>query len=260
MLKFHTFLQYINILAMPSSHVKQSFGDTAYEKNPIQDMFNAVAPKYDFLNGLLSAGCDRYWRKAAVDELEPVTNRLFLDVATGTADIALELAHRDQTRVIGVDFSDAMLKLGKNKVSERKMETSVQLLPGTAENLPLQKDSFDGAISAFGARNFADINTAIGEIHRVLKPKGKIVILEFSFPQNGLLQWLYRLYFEKILPVMGRCISGHKNAYSYLPNSVGTFPKGKAFASILKDVGFESVKFRELTLGITTIYTGFKHA
>ena len=245
---------------MSSSQAKQGFIASVDRANPIQDMFNAVAPRYDFLNGLLSAGCDRYWRKIAVDELEPVSDRFFLDVATGTADIALEVALRNKSRVIGVDFSTAMLKLGNNKISTKSMQSSVRLFPGAAESLPLKSNSFDGAISAFGARNFADIDHAMGEIHRVLKPKGKIVILEFSFPQNGFLQWLYRLYFEKILPVMGRWVSGHKSAYSYLPDSVGAFPKGEEFANILKKSGFESVAFKELTFGITTIYTGFKHA
>ena len=228
--------------------------------NRIQEMFNAVAPRYDFLNGLLSAGCDKYWRKIAVDELEPVANRVFLDVATGTADIALGLAMRDASRIVGIDFSTRMLQLGKNKVSARNMQSSIQLFPGMAENLPLKSNIFDGAISAFGVRNFSNLNHGIREIHRILKPRGKIVILEFSFPQNGFLQWLYRLYFEKILPVMGRWVSGHKSAYSYLPDSVGSFPKGEAFASILKKAGFESVAFKELTFGVTTIYTGFKNA
>ena len=248
------------MLYMSSSQVKQGFSAPEGRTNPIQDMFNAVAPRYDFLNGLLSAGCDRYWRKIAVDELKPIANRFFLDVATGTADIALEVALRDKSQIIGVDFSAAMLEIGKNKVVARNMQSSVRLFPGAAENLPLKSNSFDGAISAFGARNFADIDHAIDEFYRVLKPKGKIVILEFSFPQNGFVQWLYRLYFEKILPVMGRLVSGHKSAYSYLPDSVGAFPKGEAFASLLTKAGFESVSFKELTFGVTTIYTGFKHA
>ena len=247
---------------MVPSQVKQNFEVSADRANPIRDMFNAVAPRYDFLNRLLSAGCDKYWRKIAVDELEPVANRVFLDVATGTADIALELASRDASpsSIIGIDFSTTMLQLGKNKVTAKNMQSSIQLFPGTAENLPLKGDIFDGAISAFGARNFSNLNHGIREIHRVLKPRGKIVILEFSFPQNGFLQWLYRLYFGKILPVMGRWISGHKNAYSYLPDSVEGFPKGEAFSAILKKNGFDSVDFKELTFGITTIYTGFKHA
>jgi demethylmenaquinone methyltransferase / 2-methoxy-6-polyprenyl-1,4-benzoquinol methylase len=246
---------------MVPSQAKQSFDIPPDGSNPIQDMFNAVAPRYDFLNGLLSAGCDKYWRKLAVDELEPLSNRVFLDVATGTADIALELALRDDSPslVVGVDFSTTMLHLGKKKVNERDQQSSIRLFPGAAENLPLKNNSFDGAISAFGARNFSNIIHGIREIHRVLKPRGKIVILEFSFPQNVLFQWLYRQYFGKVLPLIGRFISGHKNAYSYLPNSVEGFPKGEAFASILRDNGFESVEFKELTFGITSIYTGFKH-
>ncbi|HBP11100.1 MAG TPA: bifunctional demethylmenaquinone methyltransferase/2-methoxy-6-polyprenyl-1,4-benzoquinol methylase, partial [Nitrospina sp.] len=132
---------------MLPSQVKQ--GVPADRANLIQDMFNAVAPRYDFLNGLLSAGCDKYWRKIAVDALEPVANRIFLDVATGTADIALELALRDASpsRIIGIDFSTTMLQLGKNKVTAKNMQSSIQLFPGTVENLPLKGDIFDGAIS-----------------------------------------------------------------------------------------------------------------
>jgi demethylmenaquinone methyltransferase / 2-methoxy-6-polyprenyl-1,4-benzoquinol methylase len=244
------------------SQIKQVFGVSAAKENSIQDMFNAVAPRYDFLNRLLSAGFDKHWRTIAVDQLEPIAGGVFLDVATGTADIALELALREMspTRVIGVDFSTAMLELGKKKVKAKNKQSTIQLLPGTAENLPFKNNNFEGAISAFGARNFANINDGIREIHRVLKPGGKIVILEFSFPKNGFLQWLYRLYFGRILPVMGRWISGHKNAYSYLPDSVEAFPKGSAFASILIKNDFKSVEFMELTFGIITIYTGLKRA
>ena len=258
MLNFYLYINQYFGCRLPSQ-VKQAYEISADRANPIRDMFNAVAPRYDFLNRLLSAGCDKYWRKIAVDELEPVANRVFLDVATGTADIALELALRDTSRVIGIDFSTTMLQLGTKKVAARGRQSSIQLVPGAAASLPLKSNSFDGAISAFGARNFSDINLGIREIHRVLKPQGKIVILEFSFPQNGLLQWFYRQYFGRVLPVLGRLISRHKDAYSYLPDSVESFPKGEAFASILKEHGFDSVNFKELTFGITTIYTGCKH-
>jgi demethylmenaquinone methyltransferase / 2-methoxy-6-polyprenyl-1,4-benzoquinol methylase len=245
---------------MSPSQLNQDFNAQSDKENPIQKMFNAVAPRYDLINCLLSAGCDSYWRKKAVRELEPIANKFFLDVATGTAEIALELSLKDKSQVIGIDFSAAMLELANNKVLDRNMQSFVKLFLGTAENLPFKSNSFDGVVSAFGVRNFSDIYDAIAEVYRVLKPKGKIVILEFSFPQNGFLQWFYRFYFENILPVIGRWISGHKNAYSYLPDSVDNFPKGKAFTSILKEVGFESVEFKELTFGITTIYTGFKNA
>jgi demethylmenaquinone methyltransferase / 2-methoxy-6-polyprenyl-1,4-benzoquinol methylase len=226
--------------------------------NQIQAIFNAVAPRYDFLNRLLSAGYDRRWRKLAVSEFEPVANKTFLDVATGTADIALEIAKRQPAshKIIGMDFSQSMLELGKNKISGQ----DIRLIPGSAEHIPLKDKIFDGVVTAFGVRNFADSGQGLKEMYRVLKPKGKIVVLEFSFPQNGLLQWLYRFYFENILPLTGRLISGHKTAYSYLPASVANFPQGYVFKKMLEESGFEKVTFRELTFGIVTIYTGLKNA
>ena len=170
--------------------------------NQIQAMFNAVAPHYDFLNRLLSAGYDRRWRKLAVNEFESVASKTFLDVATGTADIALEMASRQPAphKIIGMDFSQSMLELGNKKVSGQ----DIKLIPGSAENIPLKDKIFDGVVTAFGVRNFSDAEQGLREMHRVLKSKGKIVVLEFSFPQNGLLQWFYRFYFENILPLTGR--------------------------------------------------------
>lgn len=226
--------------------------------NQIQAMFNAVAPRYDFLNRLLSVGFDKRWRKLAVDELAPITNKTFLDVATGTADIALEMARRQPAprEIIGMDFSQSMLELGNNKVSG----LNIKLIPGSAENIPLKDKVFDGVVTAFGVRNFSDAKEGLREMHRVLKPNGKIVVLEFSFPQNGLLQWFYRFYFENILPLTGRIISGHKSAYSYLPASVANFPQGNEFKKMLEESGFDNVSFKELTFGIVTLYTGLKNA
>ena len=225
--------------------------------NQIQAMFNAVAPRYDFLNRLLSAGNDKRWRKLAVNEFESVANKTYLDVATGTADIALEIASRQPApnKIIGMDFSQSMLELGNNKVSGQ----DIKLIPGSAEHIPLKDKTFDGVITAFGVRNFSDAEQGLREMHRVLKPNGEIVVLEFSFPQNVLLQWLYRFYFEKILPLTGRIISGHKSAYSYLPASVANFPQGNAFKKMLEESGFENVSFKQLTFGIVTLYTGLKN-
>ena len=225
--------------------------------NQIQAMFNAVAPRYDFLNRLLSAGYDRRWRKLAVNEFDSVANKTFLDVATGTADITLEIASRKPSynKIIGMDFSQSMLELGYKKVSG----LDIYLIPGSAENIPLKDKTFDGVITAFGVRNFSDAKQGLREMYRVLKPKGKIVVLEFSFPQNGLLQWLYRFYFENILPLTGRIISGHKSAYSYLPASVANFPQGNDFKKMLEESGFENISLKELTLGIVTLYTGKKN-
>jgi demethylmenaquinone methyltransferase/2-methoxy-6-polyprenyl-1,4-benzoquinol methylase len=227
------------------------------DANQIQAMFNAVAPHYDFLNHLLSAGYDRRWRKLAVNEFDSVANKTFLDVATGTADIAVEMASRQPAphKIIGMDFSQSMLELGNKKVSGQ----DIKLIPGSAENIPLKDKIFDGVVTAFGVRNFSDPEQGLREMYRVLKPKGKIVVLEFSFPQNGLLQWLYRFYFENILPLTGRIISGHKSAYSYLPASVANFPQGNEFKKMLEDTGFQNVSFKQLTFGIVTLYTGFKN-
>jgi demethylmenaquinone methyltransferase/2-methoxy-6-polyprenyl-1,4-benzoquinol methylase len=225
--------------------------------NQIQAMFNAVAPRYDFLNPLLSAGYDKRWRQLAVNEFESVANKTFLDVATGTADIALEMASRQPGphKIIGMDFSQSMLELGNKKIFWQ----DIKLIPGSAEHIPLKDKIFDGVVTAFGVRNFSDAEQGLREMYRVLKPKGKIVVLEFSFPQNGLLQWLYRFYFENLLPLTGRIISGHKSAYSYLPASVANFPQGNDFKKMLEKTGFQNVSFKQLTFGIVTLYTGLKN-
>jgi len=230
--------------------------------NEIQAMFNAVAPKYDFLNRLLSMGCDRYWRKAAVSEFQSFENKTFLDVATGTADVILEISKRypKPTQIVGMDFSLSMLKLGNKKISNNKLNKTIKLIPGSAENIPFKDHSFDGAITAFGVRNFIDAKQGLREIYRILKPNGKIVVLEFSFPKNMILQRLYRYYFEKILPMTGRIISGHKIAYSYLPSSVISFPHGEAFKKLLEYSGFKNVSLKPLTFGIVTLYIGIKNA
>ena len=229
--------------------------------NQIQAMFNAVAPRYDFLNRILSIGYDRYWRKIAVNQFGNISNKTFLDVATGTADIALEIAKRKPSalQVIGMDFSQSMLKLGSNKINKNNLVKEIPLIPASAENIPLKDQIFDGAITAFGVRNFSDAQKGLLEMYRVLKPNGKIVVLEFSFPKYRLLQWLYRFYFEKILPILGKKISGHKTAYSYLPESVLRFPKEEAFKKFLINSGFKKVSLQSFTLGIVTLYFGIKN-
>ncbi len=235
---------------------------SAEETNPVQAMFNAVAPRYDLLNRLLSIGVDRHWRKLAVKEFEAIENKKYLDMATGTADIALELAktHPKTSQVIGIDFSVSMLKLGRQKIFNNSLSKRIKLIPGTAENIPLKDHTFDGVIAAFGVRNFLDAQKGLKEMCRILKPNGRIVVLEFSFPKNWLLNIIYRFYFEKILPFLGRIFSGHKKAYSYLPASVINFPQGEAFSELLECSGFKNVSFKSLTLGIVTIYTGIKNA
>ena len=159
-----------------------------------------------------------------------------------------------------MDFSLSMLKLGNKKVSNNKLSKDIKLIPGSAEYIPFKDQSFDGVITSFGVRNFTDTKQGLREMHRILKPNGEIVILEFSFPKNVILQWIYRYYFEKLLPITGRIISGHKIAYSYLPTSVINFPQGENFKKILECSGFKNVLLKPLTFGIVTLYKGIKNA
>lgn len=225
-------------------------------------MFSAIAPRYDLLNSLLSCGRDKYWRKVAVNSLSPKSGDRFLDLATGTADVALEIADRDpmNIKVIGVDFSYEMLALGKKKIQAKNLGKVIGLQTGIAENLAFANGSFNGIITAFGIRNFSDIDRGLQEMWRVLNRKGKIVILEFSLPELPLLKLAYRIYFNFILPLVGKIISGHQSAYSYLPESVKEFPTPTEFAQVMKNNGFQNVAFKNLTFGIATIYTGYKYA
>lgn len=226
----------------------------------IQKMFGAVAPKYDFLNQLLSAGRDQHWRKSAVDLLSPQQGQRFLDVATGTADIALEIASRlpSGLKVMGLDFSGPMLRLGQKKVAEKNMEQTITLQKGCGQSLPFANESFHGVISAFGLRNFSDPHLALNEMHRVLRPKGNMVILEFSHPSNPILGWIYLFYFQFLLPQVGKIFSHHKSAYNYLPQSVASFPMRDDLARLIGQSGFKCVTHQDLTFGIVTLYHGVK--
>ena len=226
----------------------------------IQDMFSAIAPRYDFLNRLLSIGFDRHWRKSAIDLLAPRSGERILDVATGTGDMALEIVSRGlhDVRVVGVDFSRRMLELGKDKIRQRDYNQAVSFHLGNGENLPLADMSFEGAACAFGIRNYAKVKLGLREMHRILKPGGRVVILEFSMPSNPILRSIYNWYFDLVLPKVGNLISGHDEAYSYLPESVMGFPDQNEFVDWMKEAGFENVACRELTFGIVSLHYGHK--
>jgi demethylmenaquinone methyltransferase/2-methoxy-6-polyprenyl-1,4-benzoquinol methylase len=226
----------------------------------IRSMFSAIASRYDLLNTVLSAGRDDYWRREAVDRLHPQANRCYLDLATGTADIVLEIGQRKISGITlcGVDFSLPMLRLARRKLEQHGLTADLQL--AMAEALPFADASFHGAISAFGVRNFADLELGLRELHRVLKPGGRLVILEFSLPAYPPLRWLYSLYFDHILPFIGKIVSRHRTAYSYLPNSVVAFPSPGEFAAVLAQrFGFSEIEIKPLTFGIVTLYTGIRH-
>ena len=224
-----------------------------------REMFTSIAPRYDFLNRLLSMGQDKYWRKRAIDLLEPIRHERILDVATGTGDMVIEVAKRNlSVQIFGIDFSQRMLDLGRIKIAQRGYNQAVSLQIGSGECLPFADESFDGVICAFGIRNFADVQLGLREFFRVLKPGGRVVVLEFSIPQNQFLKTAYEWYFNLILPKIGNIISGHLNAYSYLPESVANFPSQKKFIKWIEKIGFKKVSFSELTFGIVSIHRGYK--
>jgi len=224
-----------------------------------REMFTSIAPRYDFLNRLLSVGQDKYWRQRAIDLLDPMENERILDVATGTGDMVIEVAKRNlSVQIFGIDFSQRMLDLGRIKIARNGYNQAVSLQIGSGECLPFADESFDGVICAFGIRNFADVQLGLREFFRVLKPGGRVVVLEFSIPQNQFLKTAYKWYFNIILPKIGNIISGHLNAYSYLPESVANFPSQKKFIKWIEKIGFKKVSFSELTFGIVSIHRGYK--
>ena len=229
--------------------------------NQIRKMFDSLAPRYDFLNRLLSLGIDQYWRKKAVSLLHPENGGRFLDVATGTCDVVMEIACRvpSGTKSFGIDFSRPMLLLGQSKLRKEGRAEQVRLQQGCGQNLPFANDSFDGSICAFGIRNFSDPLQGLKEMQRVLKPNGQGVILEFSYPKASILKKCYQLYFEFVLPLMGRWVSGHGRAYSYLPDSVSRFPIRQDFVELMGNAGFGDIRFKDLSFGIVTVYRGVKN-
>jgi demethylmenaquinone methyltransferase/2-methoxy-6-polyprenyl-1,4-benzoquinol methylase len=223
-------------------------------------MFDAIAPRYDLLNAVLSAGLDRYWRWRAIRSLRFTGTETMVDFCTGTADVALAAvqAARGARRVLGVDFAAAMLARAMGKARARGVSTRVRLVRGDAMSLPVPSASVDRGTIAFGIRNVAAPEVACAELLRVLRPGGRLAILEFGLPVVPAVRPLYLWYFRKILPRIGRAVSRHDAAYSYLPASVGVFPCGEAFADILRTQGFNNVEARPLSLGIVYLYTAQK--
>ena len=225
----------------------------------IESMFSSIASRYDFLNRILSIGRDRYWRKVAIDKLAPSANERILDIATGTGDMLLEIASRNQSiQIMGVDFSKTMLDISLTKIKKNGFDSTVSLQMGNSECLPFADTTFDGVVCAFGIRNFFNAKLALVEFFRVLKPGGRAIILEFSMPTKPILKYFYELYFDVILPKVGKLISRHDFAYSYLPASVKEFPDKTKFVYWIEEVGFQNVNYHELTFGVVSIYCGYK--
>jgi demethylmenaquinone methyltransferase/2-methoxy-6-polyprenyl-1,4-benzoquinol methylase len=229
------------------------------KKEQVAAMFNAISPKYDALNRILSAGIDQSWRRKTLREIRATGALKLLDVATGTADLALALAKGiPGSKVVGVDISSGMLEVGRSKVRAKDLEGRVRLDLGDGEQLPYEESSFGAVTVAFGVRNFENLEQGLRDMRRVLEPGGTLAVLEFSQPTAWPLRSLYLFYFKNILPRIGRMVSKDASAYTYLPNSVQAFPYGEAFAAKLREAGFQSVRVRPLSFGIASLYLAIK--
>lgn len=217
-------------------------------------MFDNIAPSYDFLNHALSLGIDIRWRRKAIRLLRPYHPETVLDIATGTGDFALEAIRLEPRQIIGLDISPGMLEVGRKKIEKRQLTHQIHMVVGDSEDLPFEDDSIGAVTVGFGARNFEHLEKGLSEIFRVLKPGHAAAILEPSVPAKFPLKQLFSIYFRRILPFMGRMVSGDRRAYTYLPESVSSFPHGDEFLTICEKVGFRKCTFKPLTLGICALY------
>jgi len=229
------------------------------KKEQVEDMFDAIAPTYDRLNRVLSFNIDKGWRKRTLKLMKKDgLDKRVLDIATGTADLAIASAKAGYKNVVGLDLSEQMLAYGRQKVAKKGLENTIQLVKGDSEALPYPEDSYDIITCAFGARNFGNLHQGLREMERILSAKGQVLILEFSKPRNKIFKQLYYFYFFRVLPFVGNLFSGDSRAYTYLPESVDAFPSGEAFADELKKAGFKTVTCYPQTFGICTIYQARK--
>ena len=228
------------------------------KKEQVAKMFNNISRRYDLLNHLLSFGIDIVWRKKAIKMLKPQSPDLILDIATGTADFAIEALALNPQKVIGVDISEGMLAVGKEKITKMGLEDKIELQLGDSEKLLFSDNKFDAIIVSFGVRNFENLEKGLEDMYRVLKPGGTTVIVEFSKPAVFPFKQLYNFYFKYILPLIGKVISKDNSAYAYLPESVQAFPYGDKFLEVLNKIGYKNTVCRPLTFGISSIYIGQK--
>ena len=225
----------------------------------IAAMFDRISPKYDALNHILSLNIDKVWRKKTAKIVSENQPKAILDLATGTADLAIAMAkHNPQAHIIGLDISEKMLEIGKEKVKLQNLENQIELHHGDAASLPFEDARFDAVTVAFGVRNFEDLSKGLSEMHRVLKTNGQAVILEFSLPERFPIKQLYNFYFKHLLPNIGKWVSKDGNAYSYLPHSVEKFPKPSDFCNILGSFGLKNCQIKPLSFGIATLYVANK--
>lgn len=230
----------------------------ASKKEEVEEMFDNISGRYDFLNHFLSLGIDKLWRRKAIKILKPYQPKVIMDMATGTGDFAIEALKLNPTRIVGVDLSNGMLEVGRKKMIKRKINHIIEMVQGDSENLAFEDNTFDAYTVGFGVRNFQNLDAGLTEMLRVLKPNGVGVILEFSKPKKFPVKQYFKFHSKFIIPTFGRLISKDKAAYSYLPESVAAFPEGKSFMDIMTSVGYSNVKSKIVGGGIATIYYGIK--
>ena len=235
----------------------------ATETNHIALMFNDIAPTYDKLNHILSLNFDKSWRRKSVKRLKKslanLSNPKILDVACGTADSTIQIAKSiENAEICGIDISDGMLKIGEEKVKKLGLNDRIKFINSCAENIEFQDNTFAAVFVAFGVRNFSDRMKGLAEILRVLKPKGTLIVLELSEPQNVMIRWFYNLYFKNILPFIGKHVSGNADAYRYLQQTVERFPMPEDFMKMLESVGYQDIKHKALSCGLCRIYQAKK--
>ena len=235
------------------------------QKQNIGSLFDRIAGKYDFLNHLLSLNIDKWWRRKAVNaiDMKRVGALQCLDVAIGTADLAIEMARQSQKRgvqfgITGIDLSEEMMRIGEEKVRKRGLQNRIAFMKASALDMPFEDERFDVVTCSYGVRNFSNLDQGLMEMYRVLRPGGQLMVLEFSYPQNRVIAWFYDLYFSHIMPTVGRLLSKDKTAYTYFNHSVKNFIWGEAMCERLTAAGFNDVRHRPLTFGISTIYSATK--
>lgn len=229
------------------------------KKQQVAEMFNDIAFKYDFLNRFLSVGIDVSWRKKGIHQLKDIKPQQVLDVATGTADVAL-LTYKilQPQKIIGIDISEGMLNIGKKKIEEQNLQNFIQLQKGDSEKIDFNDNTFDAITVAFGVRNFENLEKGLQEMLRVLKPNGKLVIMECTQPKQFAFKGFYNIYMNIIAPGFGKMFAKNKQAYQYLNNSIQAFPEGKTFLNVMEKAGFNKTYLKTLSLGLCTIYCGSK--
>lgn len=242
---------------MPEVEKITPYGGDVPKEQQVEQMFDSIAPAYDFMNRAMTLGIDRLWRRKAVGMLRADKPEMVLDVATGTGDLAILLARKlPQARITGVDLSSGMIKVGQEKIAAKGLSNRICLQVGDCLSLPFDDGTFDCVTVAYGVRNFSDLEAGYREMHRVMRPGGKLCVIELSTPRNRIVKPLYNLYTKHIIPLVGRMVSKDTRAYSYLPESIAAVPQRESMCELMRRAGFKEAHFRSMTFGVCTIYIG----